>query len=66
MEYSAGLTSRTWRAKTLAFNNISGIGRSGTGVLKVDGAEVARQTMERTQNAPGAPRLFEYAGNILR
>jgi arylsulfatase len=33
---------------TLAFNNISGIGRSGTGVLKVDGMEVARQTMERT------------------
>jgi arylsulfatase A-like enzyme len=33
---------------TLAFNNLSGIGRSGTGVLKVDGKEVARQTMERT------------------
>jgi arylsulfatase len=26
---------------TLAFNNISGIGRLGTGVLKVDGAAVA-------------------------
>ena len=26
---------------TLAFNNISGIGRSGTGVLKVDGKVVA-------------------------
>ncbi|MGC2202034.1 MAG: hypothetical protein WA633_18100 [Stellaceae bacterium] len=33
---------------TLAFNNISGIGRSGTGVLKVDGNVVATQTMERT------------------
>jgi arylsulfatase len=33
---------------TLAFNNMSGIGRSGTGVLKVDGKEVATQTMERT------------------
>ncbi len=33
---------------TLVFNNMSGIGRSGTGVLKVDGKEVARQTMERT------------------
>ena len=33
---------------TLAFNNMSGIGRSGTGVLSVDGKEVARQTMERT------------------
>ena len=29
---------------TLAFNNVSGIGRGGTGVLKVDGKEVARQT----------------------
>jgi hypothetical protein len=33
---------------TLAFNSISGIGRSGTGVLKVDGKEVASQKMERT------------------
>jgi hypothetical protein len=33
---------------TLAFNNLSGIGRGGTGVLTVDGKEVARQTMERT------------------
>lgn len=33
---------------TLAFNNFSGVGRSGTGVLKVDGNVVATQTMERT------------------
>jgi hypothetical protein len=33
---------------TLAFNNMSGIGRGGTGVLKVDGKEVATQKMERT------------------
>jgi arylsulfatase A-like enzyme len=33
---------------TLAFNNLSGIGRSGTGVLKVDGKEMASQKMERT------------------
>ena len=33
---------------TLAFNNLSGIGRGGVGVLKVDGVEVARQTMDRT------------------
>jgi arylsulfatase A-like enzyme len=33
---------------TLAFNNISGIGRGGTGVLKVDGKEVATQKLERT------------------
>jgi tetratricopeptide (TPR) repeat protein len=33
---------------TLAFNSISGIGRGGTGVLKVDGKEVANQKMERT------------------
>jgi arylsulfatase len=32
----------------VAFNNLSGIGRGGIGVLKVDGKEVARQTMERT------------------
>jgi hypothetical protein len=35
-------------AGTLAFNNVSGIGRGGTGVLKVDGKEVARQTVEHT------------------
>jgi len=33
---------------TLAFNNMSGIGRGGTGLLKVDGKVVATQTMERT------------------
>jgi hypothetical protein len=33
---------------TLAFNNMSGIGRGGTGVLKVDGKVVAEQKMERT------------------
>lgn len=33
---------------TLAFNNLSGIGRSGTGMLKVDGKVVATQTMDRT------------------
>jgi len=33
---------------TLAFNNMSGIGRPGTGVLKVDGNEVSTQKMEHT------------------
>jgi arylsulfatase len=33
---------------TLAFNNVSGIGRGGTGVLRVDGKEVARQKMAFT------------------
>jgi len=33
---------------TLAFNNISGIGRGGSGVLKVDGKAVA----ERRWSAP--------------
>jgi arylsulfatase len=33
---------------TLAFNNRSGLGQSGTGVLKVDGKEVATQKMEHT------------------
>ena len=35
-------------AGTLAFNSMSGIGRSGTGILKVDGQTVATQTMERS------------------
>jgi arylsulfatase len=33
---------------TLAFDNASGIGRGGTGVLKVDGREVARGQVERS------------------
>jgi arylsulfatase A-like enzyme len=33
---------------TLAYNNMSGVGRPGTGTLKVDGKVVATQTMERT------------------
>ncbi|HEY6980279.1 arylsulfatase, partial [Reyranella sp.] len=33
---------------TLAFNNMSGIGRGGTGVLKVDGKQVASQNMDHT------------------
>jgi len=35
-------------AGTLAFNNVSGIGQGGIGVLKVDGKEVARQTIQHT------------------
>jgi arylsulfatase len=44
---------------TLAFNNLSGIGRSGTGVLKVDGKEVSRQTMERT-----LPLILQWDENL--
>jgi arylsulfatase A-like enzyme len=33
---------------TLAYNDMSGLGRSGTGTLKVDGKVVATQTMERS------------------
>jgi len=33
---------------TLAFNNFSGLGRPGTGVLKVDGKAVQTITMEKT------------------
>jgi len=33
---------------TLAFNSLSGIGRNGTGVLKVDGKVVAEREMKRT------------------
>lgn len=35
-------------AGTLAFNNFSGVGRGGTGVLKVDGKAVDTQKMEHT------------------
>ena len=33
---------------TLAFNNLSGLGRPGTGTLKVDGKEVQTITMPHT------------------
>ena len=33
---------------TLAFNNMSGLGRPGTGTLKVDDKEIATQKMEHT------------------
>lgn len=33
---------------TLAFNNLAGIGRGGTGVLKIDGREVSSQKLDRT------------------
>jgi arylsulfatase len=33
---------------TLAFNNFSGVGRSGTGTLKVDGKVVDTKTMPKT------------------
>jgi arylsulfatase len=33
---------------TLAFNNFSGVGRGGTGTLKIDGKVVATKAMERT------------------
>ena len=44
---------------TLAFNNMSGIGRPGTGVLKVDGKEVATQKMERT-----IPFILQWDENL--
>ncbi|HYA81225.1 MAG TPA: arylsulfatase, partial [Methylocystis sp.] len=44
---------------TLAFNNVSGIGRGGTGVLKVDGQAVATQQMERT-----IPLLLQWDENF--
>ena len=46
-------------AGTLAFNNISGIGRSGTGVLKVDGQVVVTQKMERT-----IPLILQWDENL--
>jgi arylsulfatase len=46
-------------AGTLAFNSMSGIGRSGTGTLKVDGQTVATQTMERT-----VPLILQWDENF--
>ena len=44
---------------TLAYNNVSGIGRGGTGVLKVDGKEVARQRIEHSM-----PMIMEWDENF--
>jgi len=44
---------------TLAFNNMSGIGRSGTGALKVDGEVVAEQEMKRT-----IPLILQWDENL--
>jgi arylsulfatase len=44
---------------TMAFNNYSGIGRGGTGVLKVDGKEVATQKMEHT-----LPFILQWDENL--
>lgn len=44
---------------TLAFNNISGIGQGGTGVLKVDGKAVATQKMEHT-----LPFILQWDENL--
>ena len=44
---------------TLAFNNVTGIGRSGTGVLKVDGKVVAEQKMKRT-----IPLILQWDENL--
>ena len=51
-------------AGTLVFNNMSGIGRGGTGVLKVDGKEVATQKMERT--CPAHPPVGRDLRHRLR
>jgi arylsulfatase A-like enzyme len=44
---------------TIAYNNVSGVGRGGTGVLKVDGKEVARQRIEHT-----LPFLMQWDENF--
>jgi arylsulfatase len=44
---------------TLAFNNVGGIGRGGTGVLKVDGKEAARQTLEHS-----VPLIWQWDENF--
>jgi hypothetical protein len=44
---------------TLAYNNVSGIGRGGTGTLSVDGKVVATQKMEHT-----IPFILEWDENL--
>jgi hypothetical protein len=44
---------------TLAFDDMSGIGRSGTGVLKVDGKAVATKKMEKT-----IPLILQWDENL--
>jgi arylsulfatase len=44
---------------TMAFGDMSGIGRGGTGVLKVDGKEVATQKMART-----IPFILQWDENL--
>jgi arylsulfatase len=44
---------------TLAFNSSSGVGRSGTGVLKVDGKEVMTQKMEHS-----IPFILQWDENL--
>ena len=44
---------------TMAFGDYSGIGRGGTGVLKVDGKEVANQKMEHT-----LPFIMQWDENL--
>ena len=46
-------------AGTLMFNNFSGLGRGGLGVLKVDGKEVASQKMDRT-----LPFILQWDENL--
>ena len=46
-------------AATLAFNSMSGIGRGGTGVLKVDGKAVATQKMKHT-----IPFILQWDENL--
>jgi arylsulfatase A-like enzyme len=46
-------------AGTLAFNSANGIGRGGTGVLKVDGKEVARASVEHT-----VPLIWQWDENF--
>jgi arylsulfatase len=44
---------------TLAFDSLSGIGQSGTGTLKVDGATVAEKRMERS-----VPIILQWDENL--
>jgi hypothetical protein len=50
-------------AGTLAFNNVSGIGRGGTGVLKVDGKEIATQKMHTQADTHDRPAATLAGGH---
>ena len=53
-------------AGTLAFNDFSGVGRGGTGILRFDGKDVDTQKMEHTlQMTPQWDESFDIGSDTL-